>query len=417
MAMPPDLIYGEKPDFLQEVTGSITAPPGFRAAGVACGLKKDNAPDLALIASDIPARAAGVFTRNRVQGHSLQLTKRQIAGGMARAIVINSGNANACVGDAGLADARSMATQVAAGLGCPADQVLTGSTGVIGLRLDMAAVSRGISLACASLAATEKAGHDAEQAIMTTDTQPKECAVCLAVGGKSVTVAGMAKGSGMIHPDMATMISILTTDCAISSERLQVLLRQAVDPSFNRVSVDGDTSVCDMVIALANGQAENAVPQPDSAEENRLLAAFTYVCGRLARQIAADGEGATKLIDIRVDGARSAADARQIVQAVARSPLVKTAIFGEDANWGRILTAVGYAGAAFDPARCDISLGDLKVCAGGTALPFDEAEAKSILQKPEILIRISLNEGSAADHIWTCDFSTDYVRINGSYRS
>ncbi|MDW7657957.1 MAG: bifunctional glutamate N-acetyltransferase/amino-acid acetyltransferase ArgJ [Bacillota bacterium] len=417
MSIQPVSLSGKMPEYLEEVSGSITAPSGYRAAGIACGLKKNKQPDLALIVSDVPAQTAGVFTKNVVKGHSLQLTRRQIAAGQACAIVINSGNANACVGDIGLADAESMAAQVAAWLRCPAGQVLTGSTGVIGQRLDMTAVSRGIGLACERLSQAEEAGHNAERAIMTTDTKPKECVVRLPLGGKTITIAGMAKGSGMIHPDMATMIAILTTDCAIDHSRLQVLLRLAVDPTFNRVSVDGDTSVCDMVVVLANGMAGNAAPAPDSEDERKLLEAFTYVCYTLARQIAADGEGATKLIDIRVEGARDATDACKIVQAVARSPLVKTALYGEDANWGRILTAAGYSGAVFDPARCDIWLGNLMVCAGGTALPFDEAEAKKILQESEILIRIILGEGTAADHIWTCDFSTEYVRINGSYRS
>jgi glutamate N-acetyltransferase/amino-acid N-acetyltransferase len=402
---------------LELESGSITAPQGFRAAGVACGLKKNHQPDLALVASDRAAVAAGVFTRNVVQGHSLQLTRRSIAGGLARAVVINSGNANACVGDAGLADARAMAAQVAAWLGCPAEQVLTGSTGVIGQRLDMTAVARGIGLACDRLAATEEAGHLAERAIMTTDTRPKEAVIRLTLGGTRVTLAGMAKGSGMIHPDMATMIGLLTTDCAMDREMAQRLLKSAVDRSFNRVSVDGDTSVCDMVLILANGAAGNPPPEPGGADEAAFAAALDTLCRHLARQIAADGEGATKLIEIQVAGARDAADALKIAQSVAKSPLVKTALYGEDANWGRILTAAGYSGARFDPAGCDIYLGDLMVCAGGIALPFDEAEAKRILQQSEICIRISLTAGPAAEQVWTCDFSCDYVRINGSYRS
>jgi len=412
-----DPVQDGTPDFIEELSGAITAVPGIRAAGVACGLKKNRQKDLALIVSDSPAQAAGVFTRNVVTGHSLQLTRSQIAAGLARAVVINSGNANACVGEDGLSDARAMAGQVAASLGCPPEQVMTGSTGVIGHRLDMTAVSRGISLACANLSASEDGGHSAEEAIMTTDTRPKECAVRFELGGKPVTLAGMAKGSGMIHPNMATMIGILATDASIPASRLQVLLRQAISSTFNRVSVDGDTSVCDMVLLLANGQAAHAEPKAGSEDEQKFLAALTYVCARLARSIASDGEGATKLIDIRVTGAHNAADAERIVLAVAKSPLVKTALFGEDANWGRILTAAGYSGAAFDPARCDIFLGDLMVCAGGTALPFDESEAKRILSQPEILILIALGEGEACDHIWTCDFSYDYVRINGSYRS
>ncbi|MEA4888401.1 MAG: bifunctional glutamate N-acetyltransferase/amino-acid acetyltransferase ArgJ [Clostridiaceae bacterium] len=399
------------------IKGSITTPKGFKAAGVACGLKKDNQPDLALIISDRPARAAGVFTRNVVKGHSLQLTRKNLTGGLARAVVINSGNANACVGEAGYNDALDMAAKAAGLLGCPAGHVLTGSTGVIGKRLDMTAIRQGLQTAYDALSSEPEAGHQAERAIMTTDTIPKEAAVRFQLDGKEIVVAGMAKGSGMIHPNMATMIGVLTTDCAVNPDRLQQMLQKAVDPSFNRVSVDGDTSVCDMVVVLANGAAGNNMPEADSPAEALLQEAFSRVCMTLARLVAQDGEGATKLIDVRAEGVRSAEDAYKIVLSVARSPLVKTAIFGEDANWGRILTAAGYSGADFDPAHCDIYLGRLKVCAGGTALPFDEAAAKSILQQKEILIRIVLTEGSFADHIWTCDFSYDYVRINGSYRT
>ena len=402
---------------MMTLPGSITVPQGFSASGVACGLKKNGQPDLALVVSDRPAVAAGVFTANKVKGHSLQLTQKNITGGLARAVVINSGNANACVGEPGLADALQMANAVAGHLACPPEQVMTGSTGVIGKRLDMAAVQTGIDLAITALSSDPEGGHLAEAAIMTTDTIPKEAMVRLSVGGKDVVVAGMAKGSGMIHPNMATMIGLLTTDCAIGAEHLYRLLRHAVDRSFNRVSVDGDTSVCDMVLVLANGAAGNDPVQPDSADDAKLQQAFDLVCEHLAKKVASDGEGATKLIEIRVDGALSSDDAYKMVQAVARSPLVKTAIFGEDANWGRILTAVGYSGAEFDPAHCDIYLGDLKVCQAGTALLFDEDIAKQILQKSDILIRIVLDEGDAADRIWTCDLTYDYVKINGSYRT
>lgn len=407
----------DKPDFLTIVDGSITTPIGFRAAGVACGLKTDKQPDLALIVSDVPAQAAGVFTRNVVQGHSLQLTRQHIAQGQARALIINSGNANACVGRVGLEDAKTMATQLAAWLDCPVEQILTGSTGVIGHRLDMTAVSRGINLACERLSHAPEAGHQAQRAIMTTDKRPKECVVQFEIEKKKVTIAGMAKGSGMIHPDMATLIGVLTTDCAISHERLEVLLRQAVNPTFNRVTIDGDTSVCDMVIAMANGQAGTGLLVPGSGDEQKFLDALTWICGQMARMVAADGEGATKFVEVRVEGARDAADAYKAASAVARSPLVKTALFGEDANWGRILTAVGYSGAVFDPAYCDIYLGPLMVCAAGTALPFDEAEAKDILKKDEILIRIVLGNGQATERVWTCDLSDEYVRINGHYRT
>ncbi|NLK89423.1 MAG: bifunctional glutamate N-acetyltransferase/amino-acid acetyltransferase ArgJ [Clostridiaceae bacterium] len=399
------------------VDGGITAPQGFQAAGVACGLKKDGAPDLALIVSDRPAAAAGVFTKNIVQGHSLQLSRRNIRGGRARAVVINSGNANACLGPAGDRDALAMAKAVADHLQCPESEILTGSTGVIGKKMNMPAIKAGIDAAFAGLDDSIEAACRAEQAIMTTDLIPKSCVVEFELDDTAVRVAGMAKGSGMIHPDMATMIGVITTDCAVDATTLHQLLRSAVSKTFNRVSVDGDTSVCDMVVILANGAAGNRPVRPDTPEAVRLLAAIEKISTELSRLIARDGEGATKLVEIRVDGAMDSEDAYRAVLAVARSPLVKTALFGEDANWGRILTAVGYSGASFDPARCDIYLGRLKVCENGCALAFDEAEAKRILQEKDILIRIVLGAGPASDRMWTCDFSYDYVRINGSYRS
>ena len=399
------------------IDGGITAPQGFLAAGVACGLKKNNQPDLALIVSDHPAAAAGVFTRNVVKGHSLQLTQEHIRHGIARAVIINSGNANACVGEPGYQDALTMAALVAGRVGCPIEQILTGSTGVIGKRLDMNAVSNGTDDAYASLAETDEAAHLAERAIMTTDLVPKECVVRFQLDGHDITVAGMAKGSGMIHPNMATMIGVITTDCAAPVDVLQLSLSAAVNKTFNRVSVDGDTSVCEMVVILASGAAGNK-PVAEGSEGARLLGeAIEIISTELSRLIARDGEGATKLVEIRASGARNSEDAYKIVLAVARSPLVKTAIFGEDANWGRILTAAGYSGADFDPAGCDIYLGDLKVCEKGCALPFDEVAAKQILQQKDVLIRIELSEGDASDRMWTCDFSYDYVRINGSYRT
>jgi glutamate N-acetyltransferase / amino-acid N-acetyltransferase len=397
--------------------GSITSPRGFKAAGVACGLKKNGQPDLALIVSDCTAAAAGVFTRNLVKGHSLQLTREHILRGFARAVVINSGNANACVGDAGLADAHQMAALTASAVGCTPEQVLTGSTGVIGKRLNMDAIRFGIEEAAGCLSDSAEAGHQAEKAIMTTDLVPKEAAARVKIGRHDVTVAGMAKGSGMIHPNMATMIAVITTDCAASSAVLDDLLRKACAHTFNRVSVDGDTSVCDMLVILANGMAGNPPVEAGSPEALKLLQAIESVCTSLSKLIAGDGEGATKLIEVRAEHARTPEDAYKIVLAVARSPLVKTAIFGEDANWGRIITAAGYSGANFDPDRCDIYLGSLKVCENGSALLFDENLAKKILQEKEVLIRIDLQEGEGADRIWTCDFSYGYVRINGSYRT
>jgi glutamate N-acetyltransferase/amino-acid N-acetyltransferase len=400
------------------IDGSITSPSGYRASGVACGLKKNGNRDLAMIASTTEASAAGIFTKNVVKGHSLQRTMSVIRQGYAQAVIINSGNANACVGSQGLADADKMAHLLAKRVGCPDSRIITGSTGVIGQPLNMEAVTNGIEIAWNKLSSEIEAGHEAELAIMTTDLVPKEAAVELEINGQRAVVAGMAKGSGMIHPNMATMIGIITTDLKVDPKLLRALLKTAADRSFNRVSVDGDTSVCDMVIALANGAS--GIPEISSAEDELaalLLEAMETICVKLAKMIAADGEGATKLIEVNCRGARTAEDAHQVVLAVGKSPLVKTAMFGEDANWGRILTAAGYSGVDFDPDKCNIWLGDLMVCQNGCALPFDEDEASRILNHKEITINIELGEGEASDRLWTCDFSYDYVKINGSYRT
>lgn len=399
---------------MRNENGSIVSPKGFRASGIACGIKKNGAPDVALIVSDVPATCAATFTRNLVKGHSLQLSMRHIQGGLAKAFLINSGNANACVGPQGDRDATDATQRLAARLDCPVEQILFNSTGVIGIPLPIDKLLEGIDRAVASLSADETAGHAAEAAIMTTDTIPKEVTVSFEKDGRTVTVSGMAKGSGMIHPDMATMIGVLTTDCAVDAEVLGDTLRKAVATTFNRVTVDGDTSVCDMVAVFANGLAENkriTEPDPD------LTDAFCTVCEALSRMLAKDGEGATKLIEVKVVHACTPEDAYRVALSVAKSPLVKTMIFGEDANWGRILTAVGYSGANIDPARCGIRIGGLEMCRNGAAIAFDEAAAKTMLSGDEILIEIDLQNGNAWDRFWTCDFTYDYVKINGSYRS
>lgn len=399
---------------MKVINGSIASPLGFQAQGVACGIKKNGGRDLALVVSDVPAVCAAVFTRNLVKGHSLLRSMDHVSGGLARAVIVNSGNANACVGPQGDLDAMAMAMETARLIGCPTGQILLNSTGVIGLPLPMDRLLKGIETAVRTLERSDTAGHAAEEAIMTTDTVPKEVSVVFQRDGRDVTVSGMAKGSGMIHPDMATMIGLITTDCAVDVRILHETLFEAVSTTFNRVSVDGDTSVCDMVAVLANGMAGNATVTDRDPE---LSEAFHLVCETLARMVARDGEGATKLVEVIVHGARKAEDAYRIVQAVAKSPLVKTAMFGEDANWGRILTAAGYSGAAFDPSRCDIFIGDLQVCSGGAALAFDETRAKEILASDHIVIHLEMNEGESWDRVWTCDFSYDYVRINGSYRT
>lgn len=400
------------------IDGSITSPKGFYAAGVACGLKKNGKLDLALISSKTLANSCGVFTKNVVKGHSLQRTMKTIKNNNTKAVVINSGNANACVGEQGVTDADDMANFAANLLECNPDEIVTGSTGVIGQLLNMDKLKSGISNAFNQLDSSIESGHNAEYAIMTTDLVPKEFTLQFNIKDKLVTISGMAKGSGMIHPNMATMIAVITTDCSISKSLLQQALSFVTNKTFNRVSVDGDTSVCDMVVMLANGNSENdTIISPDSDEFELFTKALEAGCIILSKEIAKDGEGATKLIELRINNVRSAKDAHDILNSVARSPLFKTAMFGEDANWGRILTAMGYSNVDFDPNKCSIKIGDLLVCEKGTAIQFDETIAKSILSEKEIIIFIDLNDGSYNDHMWTCDFSYDYVKINGSYRS
>lgn len=400
---------------MKVIDGGVTAPEGYFATGVACGIKKDGKFDLAIVCSEDTAAAAGVFTKNVVKGHSLQLTIENIKNGYANAIVINSGNANACVGERGYADAREIAAHTAALLDCDPSMILLGSTGVIGQPLNVDAIKSGIEQAVENM--TPDGGKNAAAAIMTTDIIDKQIAVELDIKGVKVKIGGMAKGSGMIHPNMATMIGVITTDADISKTLLQRALRDCVKKSFNRISVDGDTSVCDMVLVMANGQAENDSIIMDDASYGEFKKALEFVCSYLSKLIAKDGEGATKLIEIEANGALSEEDAYKVVCAVAKSPLVKTAMFGEDANWGRIITAAGYSGANFDPEKVDIYLGDLIVCKDGCALPFDEDLAKNILKQDEIKIKIDLKQDKFSDRMWTCDFSYDYIKINGSYRS
>ncbi len=397
------------------INGGVTAPEGFFATGVACGLKKDGKKDLAIVCSEDSAAAAGVFTTNKVKGHSLQLTMEHIKSGYANAIVINSGNANACVGKQGDADALEIATITSGLLECSPQDVLVGSTGVIGKPLNMEAIRPGLEALVSGM--DPDGGHDALEAIMTTDTIFKEVAVELELQEAKVVIGAMAKGSGMIHPNMATMIGVITTDANISRKLLDKALKDVVKTTFNRVTVDGDTSVCDMVLILANGMADNAGIINENEDYEQFRDALEYVCNHLARLIAKDGEGATKLIEVVVEGAGSQDDAYKAAVAIAKSPLVKTMIFGEDANWGRIFTAAGYSGAEFDPAYTDIYIGDLLVCKNGCAVDFDEAAAKELLKKAEIKLLVKLNKGVYADHVWTCDFSYDYVKINGSYRT
>lgn len=400
---------------MNRINGGVTAPEGFFATGVACGLKKDGKKDLAIVCSEDSAAAAGVFTTNKVKGHSLQLTMEHIKSGYANAIVINSSNANACIGEQGYADALEIASITAGLLECSPSDILVGSTGVIGKPLDMDLIRPGLEALVSGM--DPDGGHNAQEAIMTTDTIYKEVAVEFDLQDTRVVIGGMAKGSGMIHPNMATMIGIITTDANISRKLLEKALREVVGKTFNRVTIDGDTSVCDMVVILANGMADNAGIINENEDYEIFRSGLEEVCTYLSRQIARDGEGATKLVEVAVEGAGSPEDAYKAAAAVAKSPLVKTTIFGEDANWGRIFTAVGYSGAEFDPAYTDIYISDLLVCKGGCAVIFDEAAAKELLKKSEVRLLIKLNKGVYGDRVWTCDLSYDYVKINASYRS
>ncbi|MEN6316947.1 MAG: bifunctional glutamate N-acetyltransferase/amino-acid acetyltransferase ArgJ [Clostridiaceae bacterium] len=397
------------------IKGGVTAPEGFFATGVACGLKKDGKKDLAIICSEDSAAAAGVFTTNKVKGHSLQLTMEHIKTGYANAVVINSGCANACIGEQGYADALEIATITAGLLECTPQDILVGSTGVIGKPLDMDLIRPGLEALVSGM--DPDGSYDAQEAIMTTDTIHKEIAIEMDLQETRVVIGGMAKGSGMIHPNMATMIGVITTDINISRKLLDKALKDVVKSTFNRVTVDGDTSVCDMVVILANGLADNAGIINEDEDYDKFKNGLEYVCTSLSKLIARDGEGATKLVEVAVEGAGNPEDAYKAACAIAKSPLVKTAIFGEDANWGRIITAAGYSGADFDPAYTEIYIGSLLVCKNGCAVKFDEKAAKEILHGKEVKLLIRLNKGVYSDHVWTCDFSFDYVKINASYRS
>ena len=396
----------------------ITLPKGYIANGVHAGLKPNGNPDLAFIASKTPANVAGVYTSNLVKGHSLTRSISIIRSQKTvRGIVINSGNANACVGEDGEKDAEEMAKCAASVIGAESKDILTASTGVIGSRLPLDKLTAAIPDLVKNASSSEECGHLAERAIMTTDTQPKEVAATDIVFGTEITLAGIAKGSGMIHPNLATMISVFTTDANISQDVLQSMISANVKDTYNRVSVDGDTSVCDMVVILANGATETPEIKAGSEEYDVFKEAFHALCIDLAKMIASDGEGASKLVEVEVNGAKTANDAYLCVLSICRSPLCKTAIFGQDANCGRFITALGYSGADIDPNKISMFLSGLPVYEKGVALPFDEDVAKEKLSEHDILIRIELNDGEYNDRMWTCDFTYDYVKINASYRS
>ena len=395
--------------------GGVVAPLGFVAAGVSAGLKSGGKRDLALVVAEECVPAAAVFTTNLVAAAPVVVSRAHIASGCARALVVNAGNANACTGAQGLVDARTMAVAVAEALECRSEQVVVASTGVIGVSLPVERVVAAIPEAAAAL--DNRSGTHAAEAIMTTDTFPKEIAITFDLNGRRITVGGMAKGSGMIAPNMATMIAVITTDAPLSPEAAERALRDSVATTFNRVTVDSDTSTNDTALLMASGAAGGETIEPGTAAYDRVFAAVHTVAGELSRMIARDGEGATKLVTVAVTGAENESDAEKVAFAVANSPLVKTALFGGDANWGRVAGAVGRAGARMDPDSLDIDFAGIRVCRGGCAVGFDEDEAAAALSGTEVEIAVNLNCGEGRAVVWTCDLTYDYVRINGDYRS
>lgn len=399
------------------IEGNIASPAGFRASGIHAGLKKSR-KDMALIVSECPAASAAAFTTNRVKAAPVLYDMKILEKGCARAVVVNSGNANACTGEQGYKDCEETASYAASALGIASDEVFVSSTGVIGQMLDMTRIKKGIDSLVSALG---KDGEAAAEAILTTDTVKKEVCVSVNLDGKEVRIAGMAKGSGMIHPNMATMLCFITSDAAISHDVLQELLGTTVEDTFNMISVDGDTSTNDTVIVLANGMAGNKMIEKGSDSYIAFSKAFDYVLRELAKKIVKDGEGADRFIEMKVEGAAGQNDARALARSVVSSSLVKAAFFGSDANWGRILCAMGYSGASFSLDKVDLfyssAAGSIQVLKSGSPIVFDEDEAKKILLEKEIYVRAVLHDGSACATAWGCDLTYDYVRINGDYRS
>ena len=400
------------------IEGGVTAAKGFSAGGVHCGIRKSREKrDLSLIFSEKKASAAAVYTTNLVKGAPLVVTKRHLATGEAQAVICNSGNANTCNAD-GIEIAEKMSSLLAKELGIDENDVIVASTGVIGQRLDIAPIASGIPELVKELG--DKSAEAAE-GIMTTDTRIKQVAVSFECGGKECKIGGIAKGSGMIHPNMATMLVFITTDCAISSQMLQRALSSDVQNTFNMISIDGDTSTNDMVTVLANGMAQNPEITEEGEDYTEFMRALNTVTVHLCRLIAGDGEGATKLIECKVTGAFDEKTAKTVAKSVVCSSLTKAAMFGSDANWGRVLCAIGYSGADVDVNKIDVSFesaaGVIPVCENGAGIDFSEEKAKEILLENEIIINVALKSGEASACAWGCDLTYDYVKINGDYRT
>lgn len=398
-----------------EALDAFRLAPGFECASTACGLKASGAPDLLMVWSAAECSAAGVFTTNRVQAAPVVLDRERLAAsaGRVRGVIANAGCANAVTGERGIADARRMAALGAASIGAPEDALLVLSTGVIGVFLDMAKLERGV--AALRAAGARRSAGDAARAITTTDTHPKIAMATAAIGGREVTVSGFAKGAGMIHPNMATMLAVITTDAGAAPARLDRALRAAVARSFDRISVDGDMSTNDTVLLLASGASGAEIGDAGAAAFESALA---EVCTALAKQVAADGEGATRLVELSVTGAATEAQAHRVGDAIACSPLVKTAIHGADPNWGRILAAAGSSGEPVEPQRVRLWFGArnaLQLLDRGLPVPFDPGRASALLRDDPVLVHLDLGLGDAATTLWTCDFSAEYVRINADY--
>ena len=407
---------------MKVIKGGVTAANGFQAAGLSAGIKKGNTKDMAMIYSIVPCKAAGTFTTNVVKAAPVKWDKEVVYhSSAAQAVICNSGIANACTGEEGFGYCKKTAEIAAEVLGIPADSVLVASTGVIGKQLPMDKIEAGIRSMAPVLSPAGSAGTLAAEAIMTTDTVKKEIAVEVEIGGKKVTLGGMCKGSGMIHPNMCTMLGFITTDVEISKELLQEALSESVNDTFNMVSVDGDTSTNDTVLLLANGLAGNPVIREKDGDYEKFAEALNYVNTWLAKQIAADGEGATALFEVKVIGAERKEQAVTLSKSIITSNLTKAAIFGHDANWGRILCAMGYSGAQFDPENVDLyfesAAGKLKIIEDGVATDYSEEEATKILSEKAVTAIADIKMGEASATAWGCDLTYDYIKINADYRS
>ncbi|MGI6068845.1 MAG: bifunctional glutamate N-acetyltransferase/amino-acid acetyltransferase ArgJ [Blautia sp.] len=407
---------------MKVIEGGVTAAKGFEAAAAAAEIKYKGRDDMALIYSQKPCMAAGTFTTNVVKAAPVKWDQKIVSDSpFAQAVVINSGIANACTGQDGYGYCEETARKAAKVLGIPADSVLVGSTGVIGMQLPMDRIVKGVEMLAKAKEASLEAGTKAAQAIMTTDTVKKEIAVAVEIGGKTVTLGGMCKGSGMIHPNMCTMLGYVTTDAAISKELLTKALKDDVKDTYNMVSVDGDTSTNDTVLLLANGMAGNAPITEENEDYQTFVQALNYVNTYLAKAIAGDGEGCTALFEVKVKGARSKEEAVILSKSVVTSSLTKAAIYGHDANWGRILCALGYSGVEFDPEKVDLffesAAGKLQIIENGVACDYSEEEATKILSEPAVTAIADMKQGEASATAWGCDLTYDYVKINADYRS